>query len=222
MLVRIKYCTLLFILFAQCFCSACNSRDFIVEDIEISNIDNSKNSINIIVAESGDVGKQFENLLGQGSCRIEIVCESGWSNELLLFVRNEDNFIVAESSQSISEENESYYVVDIDRDGIYELICNCQYATGPARVLIYRNNEGTIECGYIQEEYICQRLGLDHLDAPYTFKESFVFDRNVVRVILLSKYYDEFTEDKVLEISLNEYDAIEYLKYEPSEYDIGI
>lgn len=221
MLVRIKYCVLFLTISALCFCSACASRDFIAADSEISNLDNSENSINNIVAESEDIGKPIKNLLGQGSCRIEIVRESGWSCELLLFVRNEDNVIVAECSRNISEEKDSFYIVDIDSDGIYELICNCQYATGPERVQIYKNNKGTIECGYILDEYICQRLGLNHLEDPYTFKETFVFDSNVVRVILFARYYEEFSEDQVLEISLIEKDAIEYLKYEPSEYGIG-
>ncbi len=39
------------------------------------------------------------------------------------------------------------YSVDLDGDGIKELICNCIFGTGAQRVYVYRNHQGVIEKG---------------------------------------------------------------------------
>ncbi len=49
---------------------------------------------------------------------------------------------------------ERAFIVDFDGDGITELVCNCMYGgDGAERVFVYRNNEGIIEQGYLDEIY---------------------------------------------------------------------
>ena len=53
-----------------------------------------------------------------------------------------------------------YYVKDYDGDGNEELICPVQYGADMAiRVLVYRNNNGTIEEGDVDERKLSNRIG---------------------------------------------------------------
>ncbi|MDE7297813.1 MAG: hypothetical protein K2N94_03145 [Lachnospiraceae bacterium] len=45
------------------------------------------------------------------------------------------------------------YIVDLDSDGITELICNCEYGDSAKRVYIFRSKDGIIEEGVFNEDY---------------------------------------------------------------------
>lgn len=53
-----------------------------------------------------------------------------------------------------------YYLVDVDGDGNEEMICNCMYSgDGAARAFIYRNNNGVVEVGRLDEDRMAERIG---------------------------------------------------------------
>lgn len=61
---------------------------------------------------------------------------------------SDTSFIVAESFGYEIDD----YIVDLDGDGISELVCNCQYGDGAQEVFVYRRNGDQIERGYIELE----------------------------------------------------------------------
>lgn len=217
MSVSIKRHSIITILLFSLLCSSCMSSKTEQSNAELSGMEVENSSIDISIVETGDLLETFEDLLGQGSCRVDLVRETGLSNEVLLFVRNRDDRIIAECSRPVFNENEAYYIVDIDKNYKSILICNCQYATGAERVLIYRNNNDSIECGHVREEYICRVFNLQSLASPYSFSEKYDSEKNVIIVILFAQYYEEYSEDQVLEIKLNDIEAVEYMKYDYME-----
>lgn len=166
------------------------------------------------MTESEILSTEFENLLGYDSVRVEIEAEPGMSADLLLFINNADGKIVAECGRFDPDEPGAYFVEDVDCDGIAELICNYQYATGAERVVIYSNNAGVIECGTIREEYICDTLGIQQPESPYTFTESYDPETDSVTVTLQASYYEEVDEDQILEVSISDKDAFEFTEYQ--------
>ncbi len=52
------------------------------------------------------------------------------------------------------------FSIDLDGDGVQELICNVEYGTGARRVAVYRNKNGRIEEGFIDEELLMRKYGM--------------------------------------------------------------
>ncbi|MBR2549254.1 MAG: hypothetical protein IKE92_04440 [Clostridiales bacterium] len=153
-----------------------------------------------------------KDLMGLGDFRIDVETNKSSGMKRLLFVLCEDESIIAECSRCRGPfgEGEAYSLTDIDGDGVFELVCNQQYATGAERVAIFRNNNGTVEYGLIREEYIREKLGISQLNLPSQLVEIYDSEIDLIRVTLI----ENEGEEKVIEISLDEADAFEYLPYE--------
>jgi len=75
---------------------------------------------------------------------------------------NGEEMCIAEMSGFTTPEFEpEAYSVDLDNDEIPELICNCAAGTGAQRVAVYRNNNGKIEVGRIEEGRLTGEYGFD-------------------------------------------------------------
>ncbi len=78
---------------------------------------------------------------------------------------------VAERTGRICDALEAYSV-DIDNDGRKELICNCSGSS--AWVRVYRENNGVIESGGVDESgYYEEKLGLDSMMGSSSFQERY-------------------------------------------------
>ena len=163
--------------------------------------------------EGSPEGKDF---MGLGDYRIDTLILHTSATKILLFVTCEDDRVVAECGRNIAPygEPEAFSFVDMDGDGISELICNYQYGTGAERVIIYRNNNGTIECSGINEVYICKQLGRDMLGSATSYREIYDYQNRMIKIILSGDQYANGGEDIILEIGLDETEAFEFLKYE--------
>ena len=169
--------------------------------------------------------KQFEriegspegkDIMGLGEYRIDTLVLHASATKILLFVTCEDDRVFAECGRNIAPygEPEAYSFVDMDGDGISELICNYQYGTGAERVIIYRNNNGTIECSGINEVYICKQLGLDMLGSATSYREIYDYQSQMIKIILSGDQYANGGVDIILEIGLDETEAFEFHEYE--------
>ena len=52
------------------------------------------------------------------------------------------------------------YSVDIDKDGVDELVCRYDIESDGARIIVFRNNNGAIERGTIDTGYDADALGI--------------------------------------------------------------
>lgn len=153
-----------------------------------------------------------KDLMGLGDFRIDVETNKSSGMKRLLFVLCEDESVIAECGRCRGTfgEGEAYSLTDIDGDGVSELVCNEQFATGVERVTIYRNNNGTVEYGLVREEYVREKFGIDQLSSPSQIVEVYDSELNVICVTLIGNE----DEDKVIEISLDEVEAFEFLPYE--------
>ena len=153
-----------------------------------------------------------KDLMGLGDFRIDVETNKSSGMKRLLFVLCEDESIVAECGRCRGPfgEGEAYSLTDIDGDGVSELVCNEQYATGAERVAIYRNNNGTVEYGLIREDYIREKFGISQLNSPSQLVEIYDPEIDLIHVTLI----ENEGEDRIIEISPDEADAFEYLPYE--------
>ena len=153
-----------------------------------------------------------KDLMGLGDFRIDVETNKSSGMKRLLFVLCEDESVIAECGRCRGPfgEGEAYSLTDIDGDGVSELVCNEQFATGVERVTIYRNNNGTVEYGLVREEYVREKFGIDQLSSPSQIVEVYDSELNVICVTLIGNE----DEDKVIEISLDEAEAFEFLPYE--------
>ena len=80
----------------------------------------------------------------------------GWT-----FYDSHDVEIARQFGFDIADKPE-YYLEDLDRDGNDEVVINCEYGgDGCRRVFIYRNNNGVIEIGSLDEDQVASALGFD-------------------------------------------------------------
>ncbi len=73
------------------------------------------------------------------------------------------------------------FIVDVDGDGVNELICNTVYVTGIRRVWLYRIANGRIEVGSIDQDYYWKEHGI-HLYHPACIEETYEPDSDVFRI----------------------------------------
>ena len=67
-----------------------------------------------------------------------------------------------------NENGPVYSVVDFDGDGNDDMVCNCTYGgDGAMRVYVFRNNNGTIEVGQLDDDYLDKVLGDDNCEMAY-------------------------------------------------------
>ena len=146
-------------------------------------------------------------LMGFENC----YCEGGTSQSGI----SEWNFYTEDDKEFATQfgfviDEPDYYTVDLDGDGTEELICPSVYTgDGANRVLIFRNNNGTAEEGWLKEREIGNRIGVD------------------LCVMNHYTYYDEATkqlmfcytiEDTVFPLTMDDFDFVKYGNYPEPDY----
>ena len=94
------------------------------------------------------------------------------------------------------------YSVDLDEDGVDEMICPCVYTgDGNPCVLIYRNNNGVIEVGYPDRDR-CEELAGAEL---YALNSCTRYDFETDRIVLI------YMREEVAELTIDDYSFQEYV-----------
>lgn len=125
----------------------------------------------------------YDNLLGYTNWRVERM-ETAPNFYFWNYYDNDTNTVIAENFGIDGNESDAT-IYDIDGNGITELICNAVYGgDGAVRVIMFRNNGGTIERGYIDESRAAQELGIT-IEMVSDYAE--YFDENTMSVILVDR-----------------------------------
>lgn len=213
---KIVFVSILLVLFTLCSCNA--NKQVAIDSTKSSEFINDtdyqseENEITTVAEEydyTDDTFIRIDELLGLGSGRIEEVINDSLGLKQLLFISDIDNRVVAECGRFIyaPDEGSAYYFKNIYGDDTAELICNTQYGDGAERVKIFRNSNGIIEIGGVNETYICDEFGIVQLESPGSVKEVYDPERNLIVVTL-------YESEATLEIPTNIEEAFEYLEYE--------
>ena len=162
----------------------------------------------------------FDGTLGQNGFRLDLYSNNfGWRQSLYYAVRDTadgggatqiaDSFGVASADSDFS--------VDLDGDGVQELVCNNTYdADGVRRVQIFRSDvKGTVETAEVGEDYLAQALDMEVRD--FSSPVSSVYDPDTGRLTFqytvgsgngISSRQDALPLDQK---------AIRYSTYQPSD-----
>ncbi|MBO7450521.1 MAG: FG-GAP repeat protein [Clostridiales bacterium] len=90
-----------------------------------------------------------------------------------------------------NENGPVYSVVDFDGDGTDDMVCNCEFGgDGAQRVYVFRNNNGTIEVGQIDYDYLDKELGDDLCEMAYNL----FYDSSTGKTIIYFPYHDKQEE----------------------------
>lgn len=159
-------------------------------------------------SESTVDDESTENATLMGYSDYEITREEADLDFYVWTYTNSDGIVLGDYFGFNGDEPETY-IVDIDDDGVTELISNCQYGgDGFYRVFVYRNNGGVIECGtYDMEQY-----GASHgINVEDHVLYSTVYD-SVGKVVNLTVYWNgEATEYEV------GFDEFSFTEFNPEE-----
>lgn len=101
------------------------------------------------------------------------------------------------------------YSVDLDNDGIMELVCNCMYNDGVERVIIYRSNNGVIENGFIKERDLEADFNIDVSVAALAIIVKYDPVENIFNVI-------NYAQDGSVRTAVVNMDYFEFLPYVPT------
>lgn len=117
----------------------------------------------------------FTNIMGfDGYCvRIEESSPNDYVWHYYAEIEGETQCIVEAFGHPISGWWPEAYSVDLDDDGMPELICNCSYGDGAERVIVYRNNNGVIEKGFLVQKYLERDFNIDITVAAYAIIEKY-------------------------------------------------
>lgn len=99
--------------------------------------------------------EMFDSILGFDNCEVIRIEETGYRFYTWHFHAETDGEIrcVAEMFGRFDSNMPEAYSVDLDGDGVDELICNNTSGDGWRTVTVFRNNNGVIETGYISSDY---------------------------------------------------------------------
>lgn len=163
-------------------------------------------------AESNNDVLIYDDVLGLGSCYIERIENYSLGIERLLFVKSDDGRIIADFGRWLNiSDDEGYFFIDINGDGISELICNSQSADGAERVIVFQNNNGTIQCGLISEELILEKFNANWIDYPGALQERYDDSSGAISLTL---YHCNFEDYEELQICIENLEMFDYIDYE--------
>lgn len=109
---------------------------------------------------------------------------------------------------------EDCYSVDMDEDGITELVCNVMWGDGARHAIVYHNNDSVI-----LEGNVCDLLDIEYDHVNYMSEYCwYVPEENVVEIYYWLDALEEWEYEKY-EIDLSKIRFLEYAKQESFELD---
>ena len=164
-------------------CSCNKAQEETTDDTEVT--EENDNDAEFLYNKPGSYLMHLGTLIGFDNCYCDAQVSMGdyfnWT------IYNGDNEIIACQFGFGCDRGPVYYLVDIDGDGKEEMICNCMYSgDGSARAFIYRNNNGVVEVGRLDEDKMAERMGVE------------------LCVLAFDMYYDADSKGFVFENYLND------------------
>lgn len=155
----------------------------------------------------------FTNILGFDGYRVRI--EESTPNFYIWHyyaeVEGKTQCIAETSGFFLPDWEPEVYSVDLDNDGIPELICNCAYGDGVERVRVYHNNNGVIEEGFLVHKFLETDFNIDITVAAYAIIEKYDPAENTFNV---TNYAGD---GSVRTAAVKGMDYLEFLPYVHSE-----
>lgn len=106
------------------------------------------------------------------------------------------------------------WIVDLDGDGVTELVCNCMSGGDCVQSIhVFRNNGGVIEEGYLSKDYFINDLGMNLEYGPRSFVEEYDPDK---QVFVLTNY-----ENKLDDPVKVEFTGLEHFVFEPFQHSFS-
>ena len=106
-------------------------------------------------------GATLTDVLGLGVCRIEMEEIAPHQYMWHYYVKADGEDVCV--AEQFGYDGPEAWSRDLDGDGVPELICNSTYGDGVESVIVYRNNNGIIEEGYITQSYYMEKFGWTHV-----------------------------------------------------------
>ena len=164
-------------------------------DLKIDSKDTESiyNYLRLVLGEAQTSGAKIDEVMGYDICRVE--AEDSTPFHVQWHYIAKINGVEKCVGEQFGYNGLEAWSVDLDGDGVTELVCNCTWgADGAQRVYVFRNNGGVIEKGSIYDwSYYEAEFKVDILDAG-SIAERYDPDKNVFVV----KNYRLEGEDKEL------------------------
>lgn len=112
-------------------------------------------------------GATLTDVLGFGVCRIEMEEIGRYHCTWHYYVQVDGKDVCV--AEQFGYNGPEAWSRDLDGDGVPELICNNTYGDGAESVIVYRNNNGVIEEGYVRQSYYEEKFGWTHILEGGTF-----------------------------------------------------
>lgn len=106
-------------------------------------------------------GVILTDVLGFDVCHVRMEEISPYQYEWHYFVEVDDEEVCV--AEQFGYDAPEAWSQDLDGDGMPELICNCTYGDGTQKVIVYCNNNGTIEEGSIRWSYYDEKFGWSNI-----------------------------------------------------------
>lgn len=121
----------------------------------------------------------FADILGFSNCKVSVEETSPHFFTWYFYTEiNGETSCIAEMFGRFDSYMPQAYSVDLNGDGVDELICNCVSGDGWQTVIVYRNNDSAIEIGYIREGFYNEigavNFGLGSFTEQYEPERGFV------------------------------------------------
>ena len=135
--------------------------------------------LDMILGRSRYDGMEIENVMGFDICRIEV--EQLFLSHMLWHYYAEIDGEERCIGEYFGFGGPEAWSADVDGDGLTELVCNCTWGgDGAQRVYVFRNNNGVIERGELDEvTFYRDELGFAIMSPPGSLVERYDPERNV-------------------------------------------
>ena len=146
--------------------------------VNSTDTDSIYNYLLLVLDEPQSAGSKIDNVMGFDVCRVEVEASSLFHTMWHYYA--EIDGVERCIGERFGFNGPEAWSVDLDGDGVTELVCNCTGgADGVTRVFVFRNNGGVIELGRIDGTYYyINELGFDYWGAG-GISESYDPEKNV-------------------------------------------
>ncbi len=121
---------------------------------------------------------------------------------------SEDGVLFAKQFGNVCEEKPLIYIKDLDGDGKDELISECYYSdSGQTHYFVYRNDNGVIECGFLDPVCAGDIIGDDKITLRDYYED---YDKKNDRIVICYLKYDRYYEVTIEDLTFEEGDPTDF------------
>lgn len=160
--------------------------------------------------------------LGFENCIVTWKESSTWGTTIWRFYAQGDGqYQLIADARNLGDEPDVYRV-DLDGDGVDELICNQEFADGNRDVIVYRNRDGRIEQGWLNTVKINDQIEAwagEGLDMTYAVGAVAIYYDPAQGFVLNSHFRDKNGEDVLKTATFQGLEHFLFGGYVPAVYD---